>query len=240
MPEFPTSPVKSPEAVATLVRECLPGEFRLRDVLRAGRFSCRLADLRASEGGCEALLIPTKGNRFSIVVDPTPRGGFDEGHPCWRQTLLARLRFRIAHEIGHSFFYDRDGDVPARQGSGSRAEELFCDCFACALLVPLSVLPRIKVTPRAVFALAKRYKVSVEVVARVVAAYHPDLPRISLYYLPAGSRKPLLQWSSAGRGHLLRALNAPAAKMFSPVEPVSKRATAIEHVPRRQIIVIGP
>lgn len=78
---------------------------------------------------------------------PLPTGGFRVRIASGPNT--SRTRFTIAHEIGHTFFYDlralppkRFGDVdspsavlPFRYGN-SKLEEDFCDALASELLLP--------------------------------------------------------------------------------------------------------
>ncbi|MCG2777905.1 MAG: ImmA/IrrE family metallo-endopeptidase [Desulfobacterales bacterium] len=49
------------------------------------------------------------------------------------------LRFTIAHEIGHTYFYDLEETPPSRYpwlSSLDKSEEMICDLFASALLIP--------------------------------------------------------------------------------------------------------
>jgi Zn-dependent peptidase ImmA (M78 family) len=110
----------------------------------------------------EALLIPT-------------RGGFVIRLPTGRPQV--RHRSSIAHEIGHTFFYDIRNGWPTRLltrnsvGRLSHKEEDICRAFARALLVPAAQALEIKDThPTAaglelVSLLAKRFEVSEEFAA---------------------------------------------------------------------------
>jgi len=85
----------------------------------------------------EGRLLPTKGG-FLVQLK--------EG------LTLARRRFALAHELGHTFFYRDDGKGPRHQvgvvsGQERRAEERICNLFAGAFLMPASGV-------RAVFARA--------------------------------------------------------------------------------------
>jgi len=54
-------------------------------------------------------------------------------------SYLEEKRFTVAHEIGHTYFYDVQEDIPKRYpwlGSFSQAEEIICDTFASELLMP--------------------------------------------------------------------------------------------------------
>lgn len=89
-----------------------------------------------------------------------------------------RQRFRTAHEIGHTFFYDLNKTPPTRlisyAMSFSLQEEGICHAFASELLLPRDLLLQ-EVMPQDadgalpfVLYLAQRYCVSPEVVARRV------------------------------------------------------------------------
>src|SRR5260221_7349902 len=93
----------------------------LVEVCRAGGF--RTTELANNDGHHlpEALLIPTAGGTFTIVVR---RDDYQQ------RVNRQRSRFRIAHEIGHSFFYDRSLRPPKKLTDDSKNEERFCDKFA--------------------------------------------------------------------------------------------------------------
>jgi hypothetical protein len=115
----------------------------------------------------QALLVPRSGGAFEIFVDPT------RGSAMTTATLRHRTRFRIAHEIGHSFFYDRDGSFPTRVTSPSLREEEFCDLFASALLVPRAVAASLPLCAQSVQALRDGFDVSTQVAGRALAHAHP-------------------------------------------------------------------
>lgn len=138
-----------------------------------GGFRYRSVPLDTTAGGHEALLVPRVEGGFEILVDPLPAASlsFDDGRKqerLWRR----RLRFRIAHEIGHSFFYDRRCRPARRLLPHSDAEEVFCDQFASALLVAQNVAERSQPTPAAIIDLADRFDVSVEAAGRAVARFN--------------------------------------------------------------------
>jgi hypothetical protein len=115
----------------------------------------------------QALLVPRSGGGFEIFVDPT------RGSAMTIATLRHRTRFRIAHEIGHSFFYDRAGSYPTRGTSPSPREEEFCDLFASALLVPRSVAASMPLCAESVHSLREGFDVSTQVAGRALAHAHP-------------------------------------------------------------------
>lgn len=61
-----------------------------------------------------------------------------------RENVVNRFRFTIAHEIGHTFFFDISGDGPVRRKVFSAdeylVEEKLCDTFAANFLLPHSLL----------------------------------------------------------------------------------------------------
>ena len=67
--------------------------------------------------------IGVEGDGFVIETGPGPQ---------------VRRRFTLAHEIGHTIFFDLNGPMPHRMLSGARPEEeeAFCNMFASELLMP--------------------------------------------------------------------------------------------------------
>lgn len=166
-----------------------------RRICRAGGFEVSQTTLSAASGQQEALLIPMKGNRFGICVDPVPSGGWSRVRPAVRSELRRhRHRFRVAHEIAHSFFYDRTADRPRRLLVGSSEEELFCDEFARALLLPVAAVRSRPPAPASVFPLHRDYVVSVEVAARAMAAAYRGTRAALWYQHPRDGW--VLQWSN--------------------------------------------
>lgn len=87
--------------------------------------------LGSARGSHRAMLIPRSGGGFTAVVDPelTAEEDASGAHP------MAVRRFRLAHELAHSFFYS-DGAPPKRLVRLSADEENACDWFAAALEEP--------------------------------------------------------------------------------------------------------
>lgn len=83
-----------------------------------------LQRLSASVGGQDALLCPRAAGGFAIVVDPdtSPRDNGDG--------FIAR---RVAHELGHTYFYD-EGLPRQRWCRWTPDEELWADAFAAILI----------------------------------------------------------------------------------------------------------
>jgi hypothetical protein len=107
-----------------------------------------------------------------------------------------RSRFRIAHELGHTFFYLRRARRAVRRSpAGSAWEEAFCDEFARRLLVPPPVG---HLAADDLVHLHARYDVSVEVAARSLASA-PTRPRVAIWWWTADSCATVQQqWSTDG------------------------------------------
>jgi hypothetical protein len=143
-------------------------------LLRIGGFDLEIRKLRSAEGGLQALLLPCARGRFRLLVDSEPRGGWHSVEPALRDELARhRTRFRIAHELAHSFFYERVAEGPRRRVADSEQQERFCDEFARALLVPPEVPARLAASPEDIVHVHRVYDVSVEVAARVFARAWP-------------------------------------------------------------------
>ena len=90
-----------------------------------------------------------------------------------------RVRFTLAHEIGHTVFYDLDTSPPQRlvPGGTPKDEERFCNLFAAELLMPRGLvqteLNKVRrggdepASPTAaIVRLAQSFRVSIEAMAR--------------------------------------------------------------------------
>lgn len=169
------------------------------DICRLGRFSVRERPLGGARGGLEAVLAPAPEDSFEIHVDPEPAGGWGNIPDAVRPILRRhRLRFRIAHEIAHSFFYARDEAVPHRRVGNSREQEEFCDRFAAEFLLPAAVVARVERSAPALVDLAARYDVSLQMAVRSFSAQWPAA-MVALLLERAGSVER--QWA-AGDEHL--------------------------------------
>jgi hypothetical protein len=145
---------------------CERGAFRVRTISSARR------------GSHQALLIPEFDGSFTILVDPNPPERLlDENAMSVRRH---RVRFRVAHEIGHSFFYNRLARPPVRLVKPSQEEEQFCNAFAFALLVPPAALAAAPPTPEAVFRAHLAYDVSVWLAAHSLTVAHPTVSIVGL------------------------------------------------------------
>jgi hypothetical protein len=166
---------------------------------------CKLARARTiqvhlggANGGQEAMLTPLPEDRFGIAVDPTPRGGWRKIPVHQRKELRRhRFRFRVGHELGHTFFYARGGDKPRRHLFDSPAQEEFCDTFSRELLVPARAARRAAPSPQGLMRLRKAHDVSLELAARALSAAQPDLT-VGLWFGGVGGEALTPQWTSPG------------------------------------------
>lgn len=131
----------------------------------------------------EAFLAPDERNRFEIVVDPEPKGGWREEPEGLRERIHRhRLRFRVGHELAHSFFFDRvPGGTPERRIPDSPEQERFCDAFATALLLPPGVVSGTDPTPENIVKVQELYDVSLELAVRAFAEAHKTHTFVLLY-----------------------------------------------------------
>jgi len=147
-------------AVAEPTGAHLDAPVDLGAVCRLGGFQIVRTDFQNSGGTHEALLVPRPDGTFVVLVDPA-RGTSDLGPMIGEH----RLRFRVAHEVGHGFFYDRARRPPSRLAALSPREETFCNAFAAALLLPPSVAAAWAGSAGELLALRRRYRMSAEAVA---------------------------------------------------------------------------
>ncbi len=240
-----TPPLGRASAFAETVRRAVLGpraaDERLdeRELCRRGGFLLEEATLHAAEGRLEALLLPHAGDRFRVVVDTEPRGGWARVAPERRAELHRhRLRFRVAHEVGHTLFYDRSGERPRPLVDPCSAQEAFCDEFARALLIPHAYAASLPPTAEAVVELHRRFDVSVELACRALARAHEGRAKVALA-VTGDADGCSLQWSSHERDPRDR-----VAVLESIRRRVRRRAslaagvTAVELSPRRQLVVV--
>jgi hypothetical protein len=219
------------------------GPLHLRTLCGLGRFRIIERDLSASEGGVEAVLIPQAGNRFRIWVDPTPPGGWDKIPPKLRLAVRRhRLRFRVAHEIAHSFFYRRDGGEPHRVVADSPEQEEFADAFARSLLVPAALTAATPSTPDGVVDLHDSCDVSLEVALRAFSQARGSLSAVLLHW-PVGAALTAdtarVQWATAdvtreGRRTLHDRVREIVQNTESGLSPVGGSTLVLKR--RRQVV----
>lgn len=197
----------------------------IRALLREGGFVLREMDLRVGRGGHQALLQPLDTG-FRICIDTSL-----SLVASTRVTRRHRARFRIAHEIGHSFFYDRSAARPRRLFPvGSAAEEDFCTEFARALLVPPGAVARCPAEASEVFSLAAKYDVSAELAARAFAGFHPGRPEVALAFWPHGGADLRRQWATSALSwaHLAGTARVPDTTGASQcVDPARRQIVAV-------------
>ena len=158
----------------------------LQTICLAGGFRTRWCDFSDDpHSSHSALLVPRTDGFFDVIVDPTPpiHASSPTRTPyASMPTQAHRFRFRVAHEIGHSFFYDRVSRPPRRLLPFSPAEEAFCDEFASALLVPPTDACDYSADTESVFDIHEKFDVSVQAAAYALARAHPDVSIVGLLY----------------------------------------------------------
>jgi hypothetical protein len=194
----------SAESAALAVRKAILGsgaELRpledLTVVAEGVGIRVRLADLGAAEGGCEAVLASSADDRFVVLIDPAPRGGWHAvSQRVVSEVTRHRFRFRLAHEIGHTLFYARRaGERPARCRPAGVAEERFCDTFASALLFPRAAATRCS-TPGELLRAQRSFDVSVELAVRRWVETHARAAAV--FFWDCRSDGPTAQWFGGG------------------------------------------
>jgi hypothetical protein len=208
--------------------------LNLDTVAKLGRFRLIETDLRVDHGGYRGLLQAVLGG-FRICVDARPRGCTGT---TAQETLRRRARFVIAHEIGHSFFFDRRRPRPERLlPIGSVREEDFCNEFASALLVPPEVVETATATPSVVVSIAKEWDVSLEVAARAIADWHPRRPFIALGYWRRSPAELEIQW--AGGGNVASPRETAARLLGRRAKPGRNRSSIVFLPTRRQAVALA-
>jgi hypothetical protein len=250
-PEGPDHGVPNPEGAADYAlqvrrgvlggRRCLAPLRDLSPLYRAGRFRVRERRLSAATGGDEGLLLPAPDGQFDLWVDPTPRGGWESVPAHLRESLRRhRTRFRVAHEMAHSLFFERGHGTPRRRQRNSVRQEQFCDAFASALLVPPPAARRAPPSPDAVIGLQRRFDVSMELAARALADVHPSARVLVLYWATGaeiGAPTARVQWqSSATRGD--RMMESLIAQAVRAPRTVSVAGQSARYLPRRRQLIV--
>lgn len=210
-------------------------------LLAAGDFDLSEANLAVNRGGHEALMFPGQDGRLHIRVDPRPKTAWGtDSAELRRETCRHRLRFRVAHEVAHSFFYERDPRGARRRRGGSPAEERFCDLFASGLLVPPEAARATAPTAPSVLTLHQHFDVSVEAAARALAEAHSDLDVVLGYWNehePQPAPNLHLQWASEGMAE--SAETALRAAGDAKRQRWMQLTTARPPAPRRQLVAVG-
>jgi IrrE N-terminal-like domain len=187
------------DELASLARAAVVEEahvLALREACVAARVRVLRRTLKVGERRHRAMLVPVIEG-FHAIVDSllwTRAASGDRGR--------RRLRFVLAHELAHTFFY-RPGRPPSRTSSPDRFEEEFCHRFATLLLVPQNAARAAHVDPRGLHALAGHYDVSVRVAAWAIARTRPALSLLWLRRAPhplrGDSEAMRVAWSASQR-----------------------------------------
>ncbi|MCP4383398.1 MAG: ImmA/IrrE family metallo-endopeptidase [Hyphomicrobiales bacterium] len=137
-----------------------PRAVSLRSVCEAGDFRV----VRTSrQGDRDAYLLPRATDGFDVVIR--------EGNERSKALARRRLRFALAHEIGHSFFFSRRTVPHGRSCEWTEAEEAFCNRFASELLIPGKEVRERPWSPATLRAVREEYDVSMQAAAHAVAAH---------------------------------------------------------------------
>lgn len=167
------------------------------------RRACEAAGVRVTGGPLNigdrhhiAMLVPTQdGFQATVHSELWERAKREDG-------ARRRLRFVIAHELGHTLFYD-PGKPPTRTAPPNRDEEQFCNNFANALLVPPEIAASTPLSPEGIFALAGRFDVSRQVAAWALARSRAPIAVLWLRMAPhpvrGGQEAMRIAWSASTR-----------------------------------------
>lgn len=168
----------------------------LREACEAARVRVLSRALTIGRHRRTAMLVPTREG-FNALVDSL----------VWQRASARpngrrRLRFVLAHELGHTFFY-RPGRPPTRNQRPDRLEERFCHRFATSLLVPLAAARRAPLDSQGLHGLAARFDVSLAVSAWAATRAHPDVSIVWLRHSPhphrGGAETMRVQWAAGSR-----------------------------------------
>jgi hypothetical protein len=165
----------------------------IREACQAARITVRRHALEVARDRHTAMLVPTDEG-FTALVDSKLWDRASSGEAARRH-----LRFVLAHELGHTFFY-RSGSPPSRTVAPSGAEERFCDAFATFLLVPSAVAARTSLDPAGLHGLAERFDVSRRVAAWAMARSRPGTSILEFRRAqhPGGGREAMrLRWGAS-------------------------------------------
>lgn len=126
-------PAEDATPLAQAAREKFCDESGVVDVEMAAKAAGATINMRALGahiGLLQASLTPKKDG-FDLWLDTRTT------HIDAHETTHSVLRYRIGHELGHTFFYEREPARPRRlPASRSYREEKFCDQFAQDMLLP--------------------------------------------------------------------------------------------------------
>lgn len=244
---------------ASSLREHFASPSEALDVAAVARsLGCKVSRSQRQHGSLvEASLRPSpRSDRFHITVDPTPRRGWGATPHSDREAIgRQRYRFRVCHELAHTFYFSRaPGRGPKRRQPWSAVEEDWCDEFSRSLLIPAQVSRVCQPTAESAVELQARFDVSLEVAARALSAAHPRI-ELGIWYWPVCEpphpSSLLRQWTTLEKKGALRiwrmsdlvqkALDTGRAEGTLPVpqrrNTVSASAVALYE--RQQLLVTG-
>ncbi|MCR9095059.1 MAG: ImmA/IrrE family metallo-endopeptidase [bacterium] len=206
--------------LAQAVRGSAPETERIRISEVAEHLGCRLVPLRGEFREEATLLVTSQSEGAQLQVrygQILGKGG------------MHRLRFSIAHELGHTFFFKRTPHGAKRVRARSRAEERFCDEFAGELLCPKSAIPP-QFGPNDCWRLSDHFGVTPSAVANqaIRAGRFPWHGIVGVAYRgkPQSEDKiaPRVVWAMAPRGTYLprhyRFRDGPVVEALETANPV--------------------
>lgn len=177
-------------------------------VARACRVQSTAIRKMIPRGGMEAV---EGGFRIYIRGDENRELALDEAEIAG---LTNRQRFTLAHELGHTLFFDwtRSRPRPLEKAPKNQELEDLCDIAAANLLVPIDYLwPRVKaryqMSTNDVLSWAEEFRVSAEMmVGQIALAGCPAVDRVLIVARKLGGSDAQVRrsWFGAEFGSLLR------------------------------------
>lgn len=195
--DFRSGDVQSADQLAIQMRRRLEaglGPLKISQACRAANIEVASSRLQVGERRHRAMLVPVRGG-FRAVIDP------DLMRAAKRDARSRRiLRFALAHEIGHTFFYE-SGKPPTRERPADAAEEHFCHRFASSLLMPVDGDVKACSSPWELRKLAAHFDVPLKVAAWSVANASDAVSVLRLSRRPhpsrGGSDAMRVDWSAS-------------------------------------------
>ncbi len=152
---------------------------------------------RVCEAGLFRVVRTTRSGERDAYLVPRSTAGFDvvvrDGAERTRSLARRRLRFALAHEVGHSFFFNRRMVPHDRTCEWTDSEELFCNRFASELLVPSAEVADLSWTPGSLRLIRDRYDVSLQAAAMSAVAHHPGAVAVALREMDHPTKGPALR-----------------------------------------------
>lgn len=182
-------------------------------------YQVEMTPLAADAGRLEASIVPSRFSTFSIRVDDrlTPTGAWEGSGSAnsMAGACRAAVRFRAAHELGHTFFFERT-EPPMRHRDADQAEERFCDDFAaCVLVAPGLAAMAVARDPAAVVALAVHHDAPIEQVLRSATLGGARVRALGGVLLADGGQRVDMAFACADGGFSLRRSSAAQVELVS-------------------------